>query len=319
MIADLLANLLWANVQAGLAILAVLAARRPVRALCGAQAAYALWLAVPLVFLASLAPAAEAEGATAALLQAHVLAPRFRLHPPQGLAAVWAAGATLSIGLLAWGQLRFLARARAGLAGPAVVGVITPRLVTPDDFEERYSQAERALIRAHERAHIERDDPKTNAAMALAQCLCWFNPLVHVAVYFARLDQELACDATVMATRSRQRRLYAQTMLKTQLNGSPLPLGCHWLAGAHPLEVRIGALAAPAVRDAQLQAGAWGAAILAIVAAYGAWAAKPPAPPRLHFEQAIYDRTLSPGQGAGIVMIHLSATEVAGLPQPRSR
>ncbi|MCI3132190.1 M56 family metallopeptidase [Phenylobacterium aquaticum] len=314
---ELFADFLWANAQAGLAILAVLALRRPVRRLFGAQTAYALWAAVPLVLLAGMVPAAEAERGTA--MAAHAVAPALRLHPPQALIWIWAAGLVMAAGLMALGQMRFLARARRGQAGPAVVGVITPRLVTPADFQTTYTDAERALIRAHERAHIERDDPKANALVALAQCLCWFNPLVHAAAYAVRLDQELACDATVMATRSRQRRLYAQTMLKTQLSGTPLPLGCHWLAGAHPLEARIAALARPPLADARLQAGAWGATVLVAMAAYGVWAAKPPAPPRTHFEQAALDsaRTALPGQG--IVMIHLSALEVASLPQPRVR
>lgn len=316
---ELFADFLWANAQAGLAILAVLILRRPVRSLFGAQTAYALWAVAPLVFAAGMVPAAEAEGATAALMAARVIAPPLRLHPPEILAWIWVGGMVMAAGGLALGQMRFLARARRGQAGPAVVGVITPRLVTPADFQTTYSEAERALIRAHERAHIDRDDPKANALVAFAQCLCWFNPLVHVAAYFVRLDQELACDATVMATRSRQRRLYAETMLKTQLGGTPLPLGCHWLAGAHPLEVRIAVLARPALADGRQQAGAWGATAMVVLAAYGVWAAKPPAPPRVHFEQAVYDRTLAPLPGQGIVMIRLSAVEASALPQPRVR
>lgn len=314
---ELFADFLWANAQAGLAIAAVLILRRPVRTLFGAQTAYALWAVAPLVFAAGMVPAAEAERGTA--MAAHAIAPALRLHPPQILAWIWVSGLVMAAGLMVWGQLRFLARARRGQAGPAVVGVITPRLVTPADFQATYSEAERALIRAHERAHIDRDDPKANALVAFVQCLCWFNPLVHAAAYFVRLDQELACDATVMATRSRQRRLYAETMLKTQIGGAPLPLGCHWLAGAHPLEARIAALARPAVADGRQQAGGWGATAVVVLAAYGVWAAKPPAPPRVHFEQAVYDRTLAPLPGQGIVMIRLSAIEASALPQPRVR
>ena len=76
--------------------------------------------------------------------------------------------------------------------------------------------------------------------MAAFQCLAWFNPQVHLAVHVARLDQELACDAAVMRRRPRERVLYAKTLLKTQLAGAPLPLGCYWPArGRHPLEVRV--------------------------------------------------------------------------------
>ena len=55
-----------------------------------------------------------------------------------------------------------------------------------------------------------------------------------------RLDQELACDAQVVAAHPAARRSYAEAMLKTQLAGRPLPLGCYWPApAAHPLVERI--------------------------------------------------------------------------------
>src|SRR5665213_3210218 len=121
-------------------------------------------------------------------------------------------------------QLRFLHMARRGRAGPAVTGFFVPRIVMPADADEIYSAEERALIRAHERTHIDRGDPRTNGFIALAQCLLWFNPLVHVAAREARLDQELACDAAVLTHRSGQKRLYAETLLKTQIGGVATPV-----------------------------------------------------------------------------------------------
>lgn len=316
MIADLLTAFARANLFGGLAILGVLALRLPVRKHLGPHVAYALWLAAPLAFLASLIPGAEAE--TAAQAGRPLTAALPAAISDTALMVVWLAGVVLAAALVVLGQLRFMAHARAGRAGPAVVGVICPRLVTPRDFQEIFTAPERALIRAHERAHIERNDPKVNAAVTAAQVLCWFNPLVHVGAALARLDQELACDATVMATRSRERRLYAQTMLKTQLGGVALPLGCHWLAGAHPLETRIGLLKRPPVGYVRQTAGAWGALALALTAGYAAWAAQPPAAPRPHFVQSVY--TAAPAeQRAGWVMIRMTPEQVAALPQPRSR
>lgn len=112
-------------------------------------------------------------------------------HLSPWLLAVWAVGVVAAAGLMWRAQAAFLRRAWAGEAGPAVVGVITPRVVmSPDDG--RHTEAERALIRAHEREHIERKDPRTGALMVAFQCIAWFNPLVHLAVHVARLDQELA-------------------------------------------------------------------------------------------------------------------------------
>ncbi len=53
---DLVMRLLGVNAAAALAILAILALRKPVRAAAGARTAYALWLIVPTVMLACLLP-----------------------------------------------------------------------------------------------------------------------------------------------------------------------------------------------------------------------------------------------------------------------
>jgi beta-lactamase regulating signal transducer with metallopeptidase domain len=146
----------------------------------------------------------------------------------------------------------------------------------PDDG--RYTEAERALIRAHEREHILRKDPRAGALMAAFQCLAWFNPLVHWAVHLARLDQELACDAAVIRRLPGSRALYAKTLLKTQLAGAALPLGCYWPARSrHPLEVRVELLRRP-VGDGSLEGPLLiGAGV--VTAAILAWAAEPPLPP----------------------------------------
>lgn len=317
MLVDILSGFVRANLFAGLTILAILALRIPARRYLGPHTAYILWLAAPLAFVSCLIPGAEAQTEAAAVGAGAIFRTLPASVPLPAVTLVWLAGIAIATGLVVVGQLRFLARARAGRAGPAVVGVICPRYVTPQDFADTFSAPERALIRAHERAHIDRDDPKVNAAITAAQALCWFNPLVHIAAYYARLDQELACDATVMSGRSRQRRLYAQTMLKTQMASQPLPLGCHWIAAPHPLETRIALLKQPAVGDIRRLGGAWVAAGLAMAWGYAAWAAQPVSPPRAHFVQAVYSR--SPAlERSGMVMIRLSPAELAALPQPRA-
>jgi beta-lactamase regulating signal transducer with metallopeptidase domain len=273
---DVLTHWAFCNLAAGLAILMVLALRRPVRALFGAEVAYLLWLLPLAAGFAALLPARAAEPGAAA-------ARRFILSGDHAsmLGAIWIAGALVAFGLLAWGQTRFLKRASAGKAGPAIVGVLTPRMIVPDDYQTRFTDAERAVIRAHERAHIERLDPRANALMALIQCLGWFNPLIHVAVREARLDQELACDAKVMGRLSRERGLYARTLLKTQLGARALPLGCHWPAPApHPLEERVTMLGRP---QPTLRRTALGGALvtaMSLTAAVGAWSAQPDGPPK---------------------------------------
>jgi beta-lactamase regulating signal transducer with metallopeptidase domain len=276
MAAEVLTHLAFCNLAAGLAILLVLTLRRPVRALFGAEVAYLLWLLPLAAGFAALLPARAAEpGADAAR--------RFMLSGDHAamLGGVWIAGAVIAFGLLVWGQARFLQRARAGKAGPAVVGVLTPRMIVPDDYQSRFTDAERAVIRAHERAHIERLDPRANAVMAVIQCLGWFNPLIHIAVKEARLDQELACDARVMDRLSRERGLYARTLLKTQLGARALPLGCHWPAPApHPLEERVTMLARPKPTLRRTAVGGALVTAMSLTAAVGAWSAQPEGPPK---------------------------------------
>ena len=232
------AGSLRVNLAAGAAIAVVAIARLPLRRLFGPAAAYQLWTIPPVVglltFLLAFIPR-NGEGSWAADIAAR--APGLGLLLP-----VWGAGAIGLAALFALAQARFLAEVRAGRGGPAVVGLIAPRIVLPAD-DGRYTVQERELIRAHEREHVARKDPRGAAFAALFQCLGWFNPLVHVAAHLLRLDQELACDAAVVMKRPGSRGLYARTLLKTQLAGAPLPFGCYWPArGQHPLEVRIAGL-----------------------------------------------------------------------------
>ena len=279
---ELLAVLLHMNLAAAGAVLAVLAIRGVARRRFGAGFAYRLWACVPVAALAALFPPPAARwiplpGSPRPLIgQA---ADAVAQAPAAAILAIWIAGALCVALLIAVRQMRFLSLARRGLAGPAVAGVVAPRIVMPADAAERFTPEERAIIRAHERAHIDRKDPRTNGLIALAQCLCWFNPAVHLAAREARVDQELACDATVLSRLPGQRRRYAETLLKTQLTDSLAPLGCHWVgAKAHPLEVRIQALRLPVASDRRRD---WGLAALALtlaLAAYGAWAAQPAGP-----------------------------------------
>jgi len=279
---ELLAILLHMNLAAGVAALAVLAVRGAARQRFGAGFAYSLWTCVPVSAVAALFPPPAARwiplpGTPRSLVgQA---ADAVAQAPAAAILSLWIIGALVAAALIAVRQMRFLALARRGLAGPAVAGVIAPRIVMPANACERFTAEERAIIRAHERAHIDRKDHRTNGWIALAQCLCWFNPLIHLAAREARIDQELACDATVLTRMPGKRRRYAETLLKTQLTESLAPLGCHWVGGTvHPLEVRIAALRLPVASDRQRD---WSLAALALtlaLAAYGAWAAQPAGP-----------------------------------------
>ncbi len=284
MATDVLATLIHLNLAAAAAVLAVLAVRPAVRRQFGAEIAYRLWICVPVAALSALFPAEAATRIVPPGLGPHFdpvysASQSLALAPARPILALWLAGLALGLAIIAYCQLRFLRMARRGRAGPAVTGFFAPRIIMPGDAESRYSPEERVLIRAHERTHIDRGDPRTNGLIAFAQCLCWFNPLVHIAAREARLDQELACDAAVLAHRPGQKRRYAETLLKTQIGAVATPLGCHWLAGAapHPLEQRIQALRRPTPNFRRRDLGLGLMAFAVLAAAYGAWKAQPAA------------------------------------------
>lgn len=299
MIETILASLIRANLAAGAAILVVLAIRKLVRPRFGARAAYALWLAPLAAGLAALPPHTVTPSLITPVVQSAVVsADEFVAAAGPAASgpdvasltlAIWLAGLAAAVLLVGWRQGRFLRamgrlepgaepgvfRAQNTGVGPAVVGTLRARIVTPADFETRFKADERALILAHERAHLAGGDAGANALACAAQCLCWFNPLVHLGARLARIDQELACDAAVVGRFPDARRAYGELLLKTQLFTQALPLGCHWPAPAeHPLKERIAMLKSPPPARAMRVMGLVVAVSLGLGAGGLAWAAQ---------------------------------------------
>lgn len=133
------------------------------------------------------------------------------------------------------------ASAKDGL--PAVVG-LRARIVLPADFEYRYAPQQQALVLAHERVHVRRGDVYCNFGFALLCALQWFNPLLRLAQRAYRLDQELACDACVLAMHPQSRRSYGEALLGSSSAFPAAPLGCPAF-GTHPLKERITMLTRP--------------------------------------------------------------------------
>jgi TonB family protein len=295
MASELLQELLQAALASSAAIVALQVLRRPLRARYGARIAYLAWLLVPLAMLAVWLPAPVAPRAPSAGSGLDTLGlaawsggvdPAVPVRWNGLLLAAWAAG---GIAMLAWfalrqrGFTRQLAR-RAGRGfdtvegqGPAVVGWWRARIVLPEDFRERYTRGERRLVLAHEIAHLRAGDIHAQALATALRCLFWFNPLVHYAASLFRFDQELACDATVLERFPHGRGRYGSAMLKTQLAGFGLPVGCHWQS-SHPLKERIKMLKRPLPARTRKLSGSLAIALLMVAASYAAWAAQPATP-----------------------------------------
>lgn len=310
MSADILAILLRVTLIASAALAVILLLRRPLRALFGAQVAYAFWLLVPIATLAAFIPARRIMAdAPAAVEAAHVAetapaaptaeaasaltaAPaEIALELAPVLLFVWLVGAFIGLLLLLRSHQRFMCNADE--AGPAVVGIFRPRMVLPADFEARYTPAERDLVVAHEQSHIAAFDAQINALAAFVQCLAWFNPLVHVARKALRIDQELACDARVIARHVDAKRTYAEAMLKTQLAAQPVPLGCQWPPiGAKPLKERITMLSRPLPGTLRSTLGATLCAAATIALAGAVWIAQPPRVAYAEQNNSVFSRAL---------------------------
>lgn len=199
----------------------------------------------------------------------------------------WAAGALALAGWLLQQQRRFRRRlgrlqrreanlwqASANDIGPVVIGLLRPRIIVPADFDLRYDAQQRALVLAHERVHLRRGDLPMNALACALRCLFWFNPLVHLAAAKLRLDQELACDAAVLAKNPRAGRAYATALLNTQLADLGLPVGCAWQS-SHPLTWRISMLKKPLPGPARLMLGAGLAVLASSAGAAALWQQQP--------------------------------------------
>jgi bla regulator protein BlaR1 len=149
------------------------------------------------------------------------------------LLAVWLGGALL---WFAWQMIRyraFLDRAMRDarpltrecgidvllsdqVDGPVAAGIVRRRIFLPADFMQRYTPEERRLALVHEAAHHDRFDLPANLVGLAVLALHWWNPLAHRAYRAFRSDQELACDATVLAgAQAGDRLAYGRAVLKS--------------------------------------------------------------------------------------------------------
>ncbi len=97
---------------------------------------------------------------------------------------------------------------------PALFGYLRPRLLLPLGVLENLTRSELTYIFMHELGHLKRHDIGVSWIITLLQVFHWFNPLVWYAFYQMRVDQESACDASVLARiRKNQKKDYAGTII----------------------------------------------------------------------------------------------------------
>ena len=98
---------------------------------------------------------------------------------------------------------------------PLTIGLSrrSTRVVLP---EKQYSKQDLELILRHEIIHIGREDAWNKFFMVFCTAMCWFNPLMWIAMRKSADDIELSCDETVLIEADEStRKQYALLLLDT--------------------------------------------------------------------------------------------------------
>lgn len=271
-------------------MLVVLALRQPVAKLFGARIAYALWLLPALRMILPPLPQAVVEAAPITPLpfamqsalplvqtsQATVPAPvDWSYH----LAMVWLAGALVFLIASLIAYARFVRRVRAssrsvaildGVAvcasdavdGPLAYGIFGRAVALPANYVARYAPAELDLALRHELMHHHRRDLIVNLVALVVRSIHWFNPVAYVAYRAFRADQELACDAAVLATETDgARHIYGCALVKSA--GGRVPAAACAMNGKGQLKRRLGMMTR--MRNSRARALTGGAIVIGLM------------------------------------------------------
>lgn len=104
------------------------------------------------------------------------------------------------------------------VATPLTIGLFkrSTRVILPTNT---YTDEELRLIFRHELIHIGREDSWSKFFMMFCTAMCWFNPLMWIAMKKSAEDTELSCDETVLLDADDDtRKKYANLILNTAGN-----------------------------------------------------------------------------------------------------
>lgn len=130
--------------------------------------------------------------------------------------------------------------------GPAVRGVLCPRIVLPIGIDRLLSPREFDAVLIHELAHARRRDNLIRLLYESALCALWFHPLMWLAGARIGLYRELSCDESVIRRAHGQELVSALAKLAVPKHSGVLQatasshLSCRLerLAGAPPTTYR---------------------------------------------------------------------------------
>lgn len=122
------------------------------------------------------------------------------------------------------------------LIGPAVVGLLRPRILLPRILETECTKTELRILLAHELSHIRRGDLWWALLQTGARCVWWFHPLVHgVSRWFDRVTEQSCDEESVARLRCRPAE-YARGLLSV-LERKHLLRSVPALPGVRPVDL----------------------------------------------------------------------------------
>ena len=99
---------------------------------------------------------------------------------------------------------------------PVSIGLLRRTLLVVLPRDGHYTDEELELIFRHELIHIERRDAWTKFFLTFCSAMCWFNPLMWIAMDKCAQDLELSCDELVLENADNSlRKTYAHLLLDT--------------------------------------------------------------------------------------------------------
>ena len=134
------------------------------------------------------------------------------------------------------------------VSAPLSIGLFRSaiRVVLPRNAQ--YTPDELTLIFRHELVHIERRDSWTNFFLMFCTAICWFNPLMWIAMSKSAEDLELNCDEMVLLHENETvRQQYAHLLLDTA--GSSRGFTTCLAASANAMRHRLKSIVRPAERS----------------------------------------------------------------------
>ena len=195
---------------------------------------------------------------------------------------LWAVGAVIFVGYQLIVYRRFCARIERqahrrhriaqdrveiietdAASGPLAFGIWRKVVAFPSDFAERYDQDERDLALAHELTHHARGDLIANWVALVVLALHWFNPIAWRAFRAFRADQEMACDARVLAGQGADfAHAYGRAIVKSA-HGRAVSPACH-LHTINDLKGRLKMLSKGKLSQRRVVAGSGVVAMLVV-------------------------------------------------------